>query len=193
MGILYIDDSNHGNYPEIKLAFFAEDEHAAKKALSWLNKNKHKEITEELLSEMGFNFLVLERWMREMLGYNVSNIMSHAELIRTAKSQYGLDGVIIDGETAHKDILGIERSINGHVPKIQGIAHADQAYAGAKAAGKIAYRLYRHMARNSCPEAVNIAVENELNARKVDPNIVNYQGLATVMGLHIPIETRTPA
>jgi len=145
-GCLFIDESNHGRYPEIVVgvhSFWASD---TEKKIERLPKIKSKimlsKSVPQILNGRDFRHILLPEEYRDILGHiRRLKIVSFAELIKFYET---LDKVFIDGEFPDAHLAQLEKLIHPiKIPKIEGFPDGDRRYNGLNTADMIARKLFR--------------------------------------------------
>lgn len=145
-----IDESNHGNWPEIIVAAWSLNP----KSILWHEEKLPKKRTAKsisFLSTLGsFRHMIIPEEYELLVNaetrgvfYKLVKIVSVCEFL---KSFSEVRHVIIDGESPEDVLEEIKKQIyhNRYKPKIESLKSADQRILIVNLADSIAYRLYSH-------------------------------------------------
>ena len=138
-GYLGIDESNHGNFPEIFVASYSDNP----KDLEWRMKKFPKKrggSKEKTLEKNEYKHIVMDRETKEYLGRDGAMLVIASELIRDFK---GLEKVVIDGHIDGK-LLSDLQILFPNGPVIDAYADGDRRFMAVNRADEIAYRLYKY-------------------------------------------------
>ena len=143
-GILGIDESNHGRFPDIFVGAYSNDPLDALMNLSLHKKRKNKEIT-SLLKGKDFRYLCMTKDYREYFEARDMRLIALSSLIKFYhKDLESTISVIADGEIRSSDMEKLEKIYYPSLPpEIQVIPKADVTYPIVNLADQIANLLHK--------------------------------------------------